>query len=90
MLNKSVNMNQEEGQLYSTVPGLCGRIVYYKVIGFYLTHQPMQLKQRFLLSVQDRASVAAVLFTCCDLIRFIAAIELDWYNGNTDFAMFNV
>eukprot|EP00388_Colpodella_angusta_P026561 GDKK01006167.1.p1 GENE.GDKK01006167.1~~GDKK01006167.1.p1 ORF type:complete len:271 (-),score=62.64 GDKK01006167.1:275-1087(-) len=42
---------------------------------------------RFFVSVQDRACFAAALYTCYDLIRPDAAIELAWRNGYTDFAM---
>jgi clathrin heavy chain len=42
---------------------------------------------RFFVSVADKASFAATLFTCYDLIRPDVVLELSWRNGYTDFAM---
>ncbi|KAJ1426287.1 hypothetical protein B484DRAFT_397626 [Ochromonadaceae sp. CCMP2298] len=42
---------------------------------------------RFFVSVQDKASFSATLYTCYDLVRPDIAIELAWRNGYTDFAM---
>ena len=42
---------------------------------------------RFFVSVNDRASFAAALFTCYDLIRPDVAVELAWRHGYTDFVM---
>jgi clathrin heavy chain len=42
---------------------------------------------RLFVSVHDRASFAACLYTCYDLIRPDTAVELAWRNGYTDYAM---
>jgi clathrin heavy chain len=42
---------------------------------------------RFFVSVHDKASFAACLFTCYDLVKPDVAIELAWRNGYTDFVM---
>jgi len=42
---------------------------------------------RFFVSVADRASFSATLYTCYDLIRPDVVLELAWRNGYTDFAM---
>ena len=42
---------------------------------------------RYFVSVHDRASFAATLYTCYDLVRPDTAVELAWRNGYTDFAM---
>jgi len=42
---------------------------------------------RFFVSIQDRSSFAATLFTCYELVRPDVVLELAWRNGFTDFAM---
>lgn len=42
---------------------------------------------RFFVSVHDKASFAATLFTCYELIRPDVAMELAWRNGYTDYTM---
>jgi len=42
---------------------------------------------RFFVSVSDKSSFAATLYTCYDLIRPDVVLELAWRNGYTDFAM---
>jgi clathrin heavy chain len=42
---------------------------------------------RFFVSVADKPSFAATLYTCYDLIRPDVVLELAWRNGYTDFAM---
>lgn len=42
---------------------------------------------RFFVSVNDKASFAAALFTCYDLMSPDVAVELAWRHGYTDFTM---
>lgn len=42
---------------------------------------------RFFVSVHDKASFAACLYTCYDLVKPDVALELAWRNGYTDFVM---